>query len=94
MKLLNITGMVTKPDDPNRPQIRLSEWLDYFGYEDSEFGALMGVTRQSIWRYRHEPNRLNPAIMVRIGEILGIHPEQLWHMPPQRQIPGPRSKKA
>lgn len=68
------------------------EWLDYFGYEDSEFAELMGVTRQSIWRYRHEPNRLNPAIMVRIGEILGIHPEQLWHLPPQRPLPQRKPK--
>lgn len=94
MKLLNLSDMGTKPTDPNRPRIHFGEWLDYFGYEDSEFVELLGITRQSVWRYRREPNRLSPDVMVRIGEILGIHPEQLWHSPPQRQLPSPKSKKA
>lgn len=94
MKLLNLSDMGTNPTDSNRPRIHFGEWLDYFGYEDSEFAELLHVTRQSIWRYRHEPNRLSPDVMIRIGEILGIHPEELWRAPPQRALPAAKPKKA
>ena len=83
MAMLTITEMVTHQPPP-RPQPRFAEWLDHFEYSDAEFAELIGVTRQSVWRYRHFPNKLRPDLMARIAGVFGVHPEQLWQSPPAK----------
>lgn len=82
--------MVTKPRPPAKPQTRrrlyIAEWMAKFELSDQALGDIMGLPRQTIYRWRTQHHRVTPDKQAAIAEAIGIEPEQLWRPPGRRSI--------
>lgn len=74
--------MATKKPRPR--QLQISAWFQHLGVGDAEIGEKIGVLRETVWRWRKEPWRLDPDKIQRLADALGIKPAQLWY-PPTRE---------
>lgn len=54
---------------------------------DESLGERMGVAKNTVWRWRSEPQRLDAEKLERLSQALGLDsPADLWHRPGQRRV--------
>lgn len=70
-----------------RPQhLYIREWMEVRGLSDESLGNLMGVARQTVYRWRHEQWRLDPEKIASIAAALDTDPRSLWGPPTRPSI--------
>lgn len=77
---LNVAYMAT--DRPGH--LFIEEWLRAKGFSDEEAGEKIGVSRETVYRWRTEQHRLNPQKILQLADLCGIRPADLWRMPTGR----------
>lgn len=67
-----------------RPHLYLDEWFEYRDLNDEKVAGRIGVTRQTVWKWRTQQHRLDPIKIAQLASALDCRPFQLW-APPERQ---------
>jgi transcriptional regulator with XRE-family HTH domain len=79
--MATITGMVTKIGGGRRVHLYITEHMAARGINDERMAGMLGVARETVWRWRTEQHRLNPPKIAAIAEALGVEPPELWQLP-------------
>lgn len=66
-----------------RGHLYLDEWFEVRGVNDEKVANRLGVTRQTVWKWRTQQNRLDPGKIAQLASALDCEPEELWR-PPSR----------
>lgn len=70
-----------------RVHLYITEWFDAKDLNDEKVGNRLGVDRATVFRWRKEQNRLNPAKIAALASALEIEPEDFWRPPPPPDAP-------
>jgi transcriptional regulator with XRE-family HTH domain len=73
--------MVTRIRKGARPHLYIKEHMDARDLSDERMADRLGVTRQTVFRWRKEQHRLDPEKIARLAAALDIEPEDLWRHP-------------
>lgn len=66
-----------------RGHLYLDEWFEYRKTTDEEVANALGLHRQTVWKWRTEQHRLNPAKIAQLVAVLDCKPRDLWAPPGQ-----------
>jgi transcriptional regulator with XRE-family HTH domain len=66
-----------------KARLYVTEWLKHRGLSDERAAGRLGVSRETIWKWRTQPHRLTTEKMASLASILDIEPEELYR-PPNR----------
>lgn len=69
-----------------RAHLFITEWLRHCGVSDQDAAEKLGVSRETVWRWANEQNRLNPQKILRLADLCGIEPGDFWHVPGVRSV--------
>lgn len=64
----------------------IKEWMEVRGISDEQLAGILGVARETIWKWRKQQHRLNPRKIATIAAALDIKPEQLWRPPSEPSL--------
>lgn len=78
--------MVTDSPHSTRFRVYIREWMNKRELSDEDLGEIMGVARQTVYRWRTEEHRLSPPKIAAIAEALGLEPIDLLRPPDRRSI--------
>lgn len=81
-----VSGMVTRIGKGRRQHLYLREWMDHRGLSDETLGLRLGLSRQTIYRWRKEQWRIDTEKMALLAEALDIDPRDLWGPPSRRSV--------
>ena len=73
--------MVTKIGRTRPHKVYLAEWMTKKELDDARLAGRLGVARETVTRYRNNPNRLNPAKLAQIAAALDIEVFRIWQDP-------------
>lgn len=66
-----------------KARLFIAEWIEFRGLSDEKVANRIGVARETIWKWRTQPQRLDPNKLAALAEALDIEPQELW-FPPSR----------
>lgn len=66
-----------------RAHLYIDEWFEFRGLNDAKVGQRLGLDRTTVWKWRTNPNRLDPGKMEALAGALDIEPAELYR-PPSR----------
>ena len=75
--------MVTKIGQRRRAHLYIKEWMDHRGMSDEKAASRLGVARETVWKWRTQPARLNPEKLQGLAAILDMEPQEFYR-PPDR----------
>jgi transcriptional regulator with XRE-family HTH domain len=78
-----IASMVTHIRKTARARLFIAEWIEHRGLSDEKIANRIGVARETVWKWRNQPRRLDPDKLAALALALDIEPEELWR-PPHR----------
>ncbi len=81
-----LAGMATKKHDKPPWTIQITAWFKHLKLRDAEIAAKLGVNRETVWRWRKEPWRLDPIKLQRLAAAMGKKPQELWYPPGRESI--------
>lgn len=55
--------------------------MDYRGLSDERAAGRLGVSRETVWKWRTQQDRLTPSKMAALASVLDIEPEELYRLP-------------
>jgi transcriptional regulator with XRE-family HTH domain len=61
----------------------VSEWIAHRHLSDDAIASELGVSRETIWRWRSGKRKLHVETLVQLATVLDIEPHQFW-LPPSR----------
>lgn len=64
-----------------RAHLYIDEWMEDRGLNDEKVANRLGVTRQTIWKWRKEQHRLDPGKIAQLATALDCEPYELWRPP-------------
>lgn len=72
-----------------RVHLYITEWMEKRGLNDEKLGLRFDpkVDRTTVWRWRTEQHRLNPAKIAALAKALDLTPQELWRPPPKDDQP-------
>jgi transcriptional regulator with XRE-family HTH domain len=80
-----LCAMVTRIRKGARAHLYITEWMDHFGVSDDQMAGRLETTRQTIWRWKKEPWRLDPGKIAALAEALDIDPRDFYRLPHSRE---------
>ena len=75
--------MVTTIGQRGRAHLYIKEWMDHREMSDERVASRLGVARETVWKWRTQPTRLNPGKLQALAAVLGIEPPDFYR-PPSR----------
>jgi transcriptional regulator with XRE-family HTH domain len=73
--------MVTRIGQRRRHHLYIKEHMDALGISDERAANRIGVARETVYRWRTEPTRLNPDKLAQLAEALDIEPQDFYRIP-------------
>lgn len=73
--------MIVRIGQRRRAHLYLTEWRDYRGLSDETLGNRIGVARETVFRWRTEPHRLNPDKLAVLASALDCEPCDFYRLP-------------
>lgn len=73
--------MATRIGQRRRAHLYIDEWFAHRGLNDEKVGARLGLDRTTVWKWRKNQSRLDPAKMDALAEALDIEPHELYRPP-------------
>jgi transcriptional regulator with XRE-family HTH domain len=64
-----------------KAHLYIKEWLDHRALSDERAAGRLGVSRETVWKWRTQPHRLTTDKMAALASILDIEPEELYRPP-------------
>lgn len=82
-----VTGRKKGAAPAGRPRIIfLGEWMDSVGLTDEALAEKLGVSRNTVWRWRSGERRLYLETLELIAEMMGMKAADLYRRPGRRSV--------
>jgi hypothetical protein len=73
----------------------VAEWATHLGFSDQTIAERLRVSRETVFRWRKEPHRMNAPKLGLLARTMGIEPQDFWSDPKRpswdyllRNLPG------
>ena len=67
-------------------KLYITEWFERLGCKDQVVAKRVGVSRETVFRWRKEPHRMNPPKLRILSLALGIEPQDFWFHPDEPSL--------
>jgi transcriptional regulator with XRE-family HTH domain len=78
--------MATKPRRHRTAHLYIAEWMKERGLGPTALAKRLGVTRETVWRWKEGERRPDPENVAQIASALDLEPEGLYWPPGRPSI--------
>ena len=71
----------------NKAYLYITEWMEVRDLTDEAIANQLGLSRETIWKWRNQQHRLTPQKILDLAGVLNVRPEQLWYPPSHANVP-------
>ena len=83
---MGLKNLVEVEAERNGKRLYVTHWFERLGFADRAVALRIGVSRETVFRWRTEPHRLNAPKLSLLASVLGIEPQDFWFHPDEPSI--------
>jgi hypothetical protein len=83
---MGFKNLVEVEAERNGKRLYVTDWFERLGFADRAVALRIGVSRETVFRWRTEPHRLNAPKLSLLASVLGIEPQDFWFHPDDPSI--------
>jgi transcriptional regulator with XRE-family HTH domain len=83
---MGFKNLVEVETERNGKRLYVTDWFERLGFADQVVARRIGVSRETVFRWRREPHRLNAPKLSLLASVLGVEPQDFWFHPDEPSI--------